>query len=137
MPWFWNWLVAAQGLCQTKGNYRRAGVSVSPTWHLHNGTHSSAVALPHATEAGLSPDVPELSKKRGDVSPAGGPQIHPGSHVSPHSFQLQHPQSGMASPTELPNCGSGFSLCQSLLGLSLSSVVSQVLPRTSSIASSS
>ena len=54
-----------------------------PAAHLHDGAHSSAVALPHAAEAGLSPDVPELSKRGERVSAAGRPPIHPGSRVPP------------------------------------------------------
>lgn len=32
--------------------------------YLHDGAHSSAVAFPHASETGLSPNVPELRKER-------------------------------------------------------------------------
>lgn len=41
----------------------QGGVAEEPRWYLHDGTHSPAVALPHAAETGLSPDVPELSKR--------------------------------------------------------------------------
>lgn len=53
----------------------RGAPNSGPALHLHDGTHSSAVALPHAAESGLSPNVPELSEKRATWSqPEAGNQ---------------------------------------------------------------
>lgn len=61
--------------------------------NLHDGAHSSAVALPHAAETGLSPDVPELSTKRARWS-----QPQAGSRVPPTQPPLPCSLPGVPSP---------------------------------------
>lgn len=78
--------------CRRRGQEwggRPGEAGVATPAHLHNGTHSAAIALPHAAEAGLSPDVPELGEKRVQWS-----QRQAGRQPNPPASQAPHPLTG-------------------------------------------
>ena len=63
-----DWTAGVQRVHPSEGEAKGAtGLrrGPGPSAHSHDGAHSAAVALPHAAEAGLSPDVPELQRGRG------------------------------------------------------------------------